>query len=156
MLISMTYCLLMHICAWRSVTQLLCSAHCKHFSCLACTQAKQKNNFFMIQPFCYSSSLVTKLSLSPLILFSWWTIALWLMSNLHKSLVQMSQDVYYKGLDLEQVRKDRPLALMVCVCLCVLWERWRRVQEYVYSFLGLRITEAVSSQGNNALILIRS
>lgn len=156
MLISMTYCLLMHIYALCPVTQLSCSDHCKQFSCLARTQAKQKNNFFMIHPFCCSSSLVNKLSLLPLIFFSWQTIALWLTSTLHKGLVQMSQDVYYKGLDLEQVRKARPLALMVCVCLCVLWDRWRRVQEYVYSLLGLHITEAVSSQGNNALILIRS
>lgn len=67
-LMSMTYCLLMQVCALCPVTQLFCSDHCKHFSRLACAQTKQKNNFFMIQPCCYcSSSLVTKLSLSPVV-----------------------------------------------------------------------------------------
>lgn len=31
----------------------------------------------------------------------------------------MSQDVYYKGLDLEQVRKVGPLAMLVYLCACV-------------------------------------
>lgn len=146
----------MYVCASYPVTQLFCWDHHKQFSCLACAQTKQKNNFFMIHSFCCSSSLVTKLCLFPLILFSWPSIALWLTSTLHKSHLQMSQDVYYKGLALAQVRKVWPLALMVCVCLCVLWDHWRRVQEYVYSLLGQHITAAVFSQGNNALILIRS
>lgn len=109
----------MYICASYPVTQLFCWDHHKQFSCLSCAQAKQKNNFFMIHSFCCSSSLVTKLCLFPLILFSWPSIALWLTSTLHKSPVQMSQDVYYKGLDLKQVRKVWPLALMVCVRVSV-------------------------------------
>lgn len=45
-------------------------ARCKHFFFLACSQTKQQNNFFMIQPCCYcSSSLVTKLCL-PLLSFN--------------------------------------------------------------------------------------
>lgn len=77
-LISMTYCLLMHIHALRPVTQFFCLDHCKYFSLPACVQTKQKNNFFVIQP-CYycSSSLVTKLCPHHWILlgFSWWNTA---------------------------------------------------------------------------------
>lgn len=62
--------------------------------------------------------LVTKLSLSLSFNSAGKTIGLWLTSTPHKGLVQMSRDVYYKGLDLKRVGEIGPLAastLRVCL-----------------------------------------
>lgn len=155
MLAILTYHLLLHICASCPVTPaiLLGPPQTSSPAWPATKQNRKITSLWFTLLVVLPPRLPNCLFPPLLIWFFWQAIALWLTSTLHKSPVQMSWDVYYKGLDLEQVGEVGPLALMACVCFCV---RWRRVQEYVYRLLGLHITEAVYSQGNNALILIRS
>lgn len=84
---------------------------------------KTENNFFMIQPCYCSSSLVTIFQFNPPGLPTMkYILADKFTSILHKSLVQMSRDVYYKGLDLVHVRNVRALGIdgaHVFVCVVI-------------------------------------